>query len=125
MNGAWTVATVAIALLVAVIIAAVARGFRQAARESHRRDLITLHSAKSAAEMFTKTLDGMPAYAFAPPFATGREQPIGWLWWRAEQDENGQLVHHSGWALTYRAARRAAGAPVSWKNSELEFIIRR
>ncbi|MEU5299783.1 hypothetical protein ACH4YO_07775 [Streptomyces noursei] len=93
------------------------KAVRQARDESSRRDLMTLYTAKNAAQALSTAMEGRPAYAFAPPLAEGREQPIGWLWWRIEHGENGNLRQASGWAWTYARARRAAGAPTRQRTS--------
>lgn len=100
------------------------RGFRQEWSESNHRALMALHGAKEATHTLATLFDGTPAYAFAPPRTPGRDCPIGWLWWRTEQDADGRLVQDSGWAFTYRGARRAVGAPTR-NSSAIEVMVRK
>ncbi|MFG3126727.1 hypothetical protein ACGFZU_03340 [Streptomyces tendae] len=100
-------------VIVAMFIAAVVRGAVRAARVSIRQDLVSLgdvqHIAGALAQMTTT------AYAFAAPLLKERESWIGWLWWRTRMGPDGKAERDMGWALTYRRARKAAGAPLSWR----------
>lgn len=100
-------------LIVAMFIAAVARGAVRAARVSIRQDLVSLgemHQLVGALAQMTTT-----AYAFAAPLLKERESWIGWLWWRTRIGPDGKAERDMGWALTYRRARKAAGAPLDWR----------
>lgn len=55
------------------------------------------------------------AYAFAAPLLKERTSWIGWLWWRTRIGPDGKTERNVGWALTYRRARKAAGAPFDWR----------
>ncbi|MEU4174710.1 hypothetical protein [Streptomyces sp. NPDC026589] len=109
MTVLWTL----VGLIVAAFIAAVVRGAVRAARVSIRQDLVSLGNmqqlAGSLAEMTTV------AYAFASPLLKERTTWIGWLWWRTRIGPDGNAQRDMGWALTYRRARKAAGAPLNWR----------
>ncbi|WP_282698328.1 hypothetical protein [Streptomyces sp. CC208A] len=128
MTVGWTV-LLAIAVPVIGLVGwgfarGVLRGAVQSAREQVRRDLIALGQSRAVVETLAHKT-GEVAVAFAAPGADGREYMIGWLWWRAALDPNGSVEHTTGWALTYRRARRAAGLPTTMKARHPEFIITR
>ncbi|WP_159400683.1 hypothetical protein [Streptomyces sp. XY431] len=99
------------------------RGFRQQQRESARADLMAASHVKDGVKTLSGLLEGRPVLAFVPPFAAGRSVPIGWLWLRAERDDEGAVVHRDGWALTYAGARRAAGAELRMRRTEPEYMF--
>ncbi|MFD3514873.1 hypothetical protein [Streptomyces sp. NPDC058657] len=118
----WNVVIASGTAAVACWLWHVARGIRQEQQESTRRDLMALPGVKISVEAFGRSLEGVQVRAFAPPRTPERESPIGWLWWRVDTDEEGELAYESGWALTYRSARRKAGAPL--KSEAVEVVLR-
>ncbi|WP_371665827.1 hypothetical protein OG306_29915 [Streptomyces sp. NBC_01241] len=111
--------------LVAAVIAAVGRGFVRAARVSIRQDLVSLGEMQQLAGALAKLTTA--AYAFASPLLKERTSWIGWLWWRTRIGPDGKTERDMGWALTYRRARKAAGATLDWRllsGSELVVVPR-
>ncbi|QNE74480.1 hypothetical protein [Streptomyces finlayi] len=100
-------------VFVAMFIAAVVRGAVRAARVSIRQDLVSLGEMQQLAGALAQMTT--TAYAFAAPLLKERESWIGWLWWRTRMGPDGKVERGMGWALTYRRARKAAGAPLSWR----------
>lgn len=99
--------------IVAVAIAAVGRGIVRAGRVSIRQDLVSLAEMQQLAGELAKMTT--TAYAFASPLLKERTSWIGWLWWRTRIGPEGNTDRDMGWALTYRRARKAAGAPLDWR----------
>lgn len=100
-------------LIVALFIAGAVRGAVRAARASIRQDLVTLGEMQQLAGALAQMTT--TAYAFAAPLLKERESWIGWLWWRTRMGPDGKAERDMGWALTYRRARKAAGAPLDWR----------
>ncbi|MBT2527433.1 hypothetical protein J7E91_18890 [Streptomyces sp. ISL-99] len=109
MTALWAL----LGFLVAVVIAAVGRGFVRAARVSIRQDLVSLGEMQQLAGALAKMTT--VAYAFASPLLKERSSWIGWLWWSTRIGPDGKVERDMGWALTYRRARKAAGAPLDWR----------
>lgn len=109
-------------LIVAMFIGAVVRGAVRAARVSIRQDLVSLGEMQQLAGALAQMTT--TAYAFAAPLLKERESWIGWLWWRTRMGPDGKAERDMGWALTYRRARKAAGAPLDWRSfSGSELIV--
>ncbi|MFE5162678.1 hypothetical protein ACFRNT_30065 [Streptomyces sp. NPDC056697] len=90
-----------------------------------RQDLVSLGEMQQLAGALAKLTTA--AYAFAPPLLKERASWIGWLWWRTRIGPDGKTERDMGWALTYRRARKAAGAPLGWRSlsgSELVVVPR-
>ncbi|HEY9332010.1 MAG TPA: hypothetical protein VIS09_27855 [Streptomyces sp.] len=100
-------------LILVVIITAVVRGAIRAARTSIRLDLVALGDMQQLAGALAQMTT--TAYAFAAPLLKERQSWIGWLWWRTRIGPDGEPKRDMGWALTYRRARKAAGAPLNWR----------
>lgn len=114
----WTL----LGVIVAMLIAAVARGAVRAARVSIRQDLVSLGDMQQLAGALAQMTT--TAYAFAAPLLKERESWIGWLWWRTRIGPDGKTERDMGWALTYRRARKAAGAPLDWRQlSGRELVV--
>lgn len=96
-----------------LFIAAVIRGAVRAARVSIRQDLVSLGSMQQLAGALAQMTT--TAYAFAAPLLKERKSWVGWLWWRTCIRPDGKAEREMGWALTYRRARKAAGAPLDWR----------
>lgn len=121
MTAVWAL----LGVLVALVIAAVGRGVVRTARVIIRQDLVALGEMQQLASALAKSTTA--AYAFAPPLLKERTSWIGWLWWRTRIGPDGRTERDMGWALTYRRARKAAGAPLSWRllsGSELVVVPR-
>ncbi|ROQ70229.1 hypothetical protein EDD93_4741 [Streptomyces sp. 840.1] len=99
--------------IAALFVAAVIRGAVRAARVAIRQDLVSLGSMQQLAGALAQMTT--TAYAFAAPFLKERESWIGWLWWRTRIGPDGEVERDMGWALTYRRARKTAGAPLDWR----------
>ncbi|MEU8954896.1 hypothetical protein AB0C93_11385 [Streptomyces sp. NPDC048518] len=100
-------------LIVVVLVAAVVRGVVRAARVSIRQDLVSLGEMQQLAGALAQMTT--TAYAFAAPLLKERESSVGWLWWRTRMGPDGKAERDMGWAMTYRRARKAAGAPLDWR----------
>ncbi|WP_326734006.1 hypothetical protein [Streptomyces sp. NBC_01022] len=100
-------------VILVVIIAAVVRGAIRAARTSIRLDLVALGDMQQLAGVLAQMTT--TAYAFAAPLLKERQSWIGWLWWCTRIGPDGEPKRDMGWALTYRRARKAAGAPLNWR----------
>ncbi|MEU0843941.1 hypothetical protein ABZ370_31315 [Streptomyces sp. NPDC005962] len=112
-------------VLVALVNAAVGRGVIRAARVMIRQDLVALGEMQEFAGALAKLTTTV--YAFAPPLLKERTSWIGWLWWRTRIGPDGKTERDMGWALTYRRARKASGAPLGWRllsGSELVVVPR-
>lgn len=108
--------------LLAAVVVAVGRGFIRAARLSIRRDLVALGEMQQLAGMLAKLTT--TAYGFASPLLKERTSWVGWLWWRTRIGPSGEVERDMGWALTYRRARSAAGAPLAWRSlSGSELVV--
>lgn len=121
MTAGWAL----LGIIVAVVIAAVGRAFVRAARVSIRQDLVSLGGMQQLAGELAKLTT--TAYAFASPLVKERTSWLGWLWWRTRIGPDGKTERDMGWALTYRRARKAAGAPLDWRllsGSELVVVPR-
>jgi hypothetical protein len=123
MTTVWSLAGVLVALLAGSFLYNLLRGLNEARRESIRRDLIRFNDQRTAAASLNSAL-GCRVCAFVSPYAEGRTSPIGWLWFSLDAGP-GQLPaeDHSGWTLTYRGARRAAGAAMTHRRGSVETII--
>ncbi|MFD4114573.1 hypothetical protein ACFWSJ_14070 [Streptomyces niveus] len=91
-----------------------------------RQDLVSLGEMQQLAGGLAELTTA--AYAFAPPLLKERTFWIGWMWWRTRIGPDGKAERDMGWALTYRRARKAAGAPVNWRSligSEFVVVPRR
>lgn len=114
------------ALLVAigaVLLAGIVRGAVRYERANIRRDLALLDDVRYLASSLARLTSA--AYAFAPPLLQEQKSFVGWLWWRTRMRPDGKAELDSGWALTYRRARKAAGAPVDWRSlngAEIVFV---
>ncbi|WP_434595879.1 hypothetical protein [Streptomyces sp. A5-4] len=108
-------------LIVGIFIAAVLRGAVRAARVSIRQDLMSLGGMQELAGALAQMTT--TAYAFAAPLLKERESWIGWLWWRTRMGPDGKAEREMGWALTYRRARKAAGAPLDWRLSSGSEVV--
>ncbi|MFD7016635.1 hypothetical protein [Streptomyces sp. NPDC059928] len=121
MTAGWAL----LGVIVAVVIAAFGRLVVRAARVSIRQDLVSLGEMQQLAGALAKVTT--TAYAFASPLLKERTSWVGWLWWRTRIGPDGNPERDMGWALTYRRARKAAGAPLDWRllsGSELVVVPR-
>ncbi|MEU9189879.1 hypothetical protein AB0D14_36165 [Streptomyces sp. NPDC048484] len=118
----WALLGAITAMLIAVFTAGVWRGAVRAVRVAIRQDLVSLGGLQQLAGAFAKMTT--TAYAFAPPRLSERTSRIGWLWWRTRLGPDGKPERDMGWALTYRRARKAAGAPLDWRlSSGSELVV--
>lgn len=120
MSTGWLLLISLAVVVVGGFLTGVYRGAAKKARADTRQDLIKLGSVSEMAKTLTE-ISRQPTYAFMAPFAEGRSHPFGWLWWRVGQhtDEPAE----SGWALTYRRARKAAGLPLSIRAKHCEITL--
>ncbi len=123
MTTVWSLACALVALLTGLFLYNLIRGMNQARHEGIRRDLIRFNDQRTAAASLNSAL-GCRVCAFVSPYAEGRTSPIGWLWFSLDAGPD-QLPaeERSGWALTYRGARRAAGAALKHRRGSVETII--
>jgi hypothetical protein len=122
MSTGWLLLIALVIVVVGWFLVAVYRGFARTARADTRQDLIKLGIVPEMAKTLTD-MSRLPTYAFMAPFAEGRSHPFGWLWWRVEQDADGTPRNETGWALTYRGARKAAGLPRSIRAQHTEITL--
>lgn len=109
MIAAWAL----LGAIAVLFIAAVVRGAVRAERVNIRQDLVSLGSMQQLAGALAQMTT--TAYAFAAPLLKERKSWVGWLWWRTRIRPDGKAERDMGWALTYRRARKAAGAPLDWR----------
>ncbi|MCX4826622.1 hypothetical protein OG883_44080 [Streptomyces sp. NBC_01142] len=122
MSEGWTILAGIAAAAVAWFLVAACRAAAQLARRDTRQDLIKLGGIPETSKTLTE-MSRLPTYALAAPFASGRSNPFGWLWWRVEPTADGTTRREMGWALTYRGARKAAGLPLSFRAQHAEIIM--